>query len=215
MNRRTVVVPVAAVGVLVALKLLTLDVLLDHRPDALDVVNVVEPWKAPFAQGDERWIEGDLPAAETEFRTALAAAPDDGSRCTVRVNLALTVLRQAEAAANAGTLDVAVPRFTEAAEIADAGSGNDCSPADEETLRAAAERARDALVRAQLPDLPGTATGPATPPATDASPAQAPTQDQLDQVARDAQVGAADRAAQGTREEFGRNLQDGPSLTPW
>ena len=56
----------------------------------LRAVNVIEPHKAPFAEGDARVLAGDFEAARQLFEEALAfAGPDD--ECVIRVNLVLSI----------------------------------------------------------------------------------------------------------------------------
>lgn len=56
--------------------------------DRLGVVNVVEPWRAPFGRGGALYRQGQLDAAGNEFGEALDLAPE---RCEIRFNLAVTM----------------------------------------------------------------------------------------------------------------------------
>ena len=210
----------AAIALLGGAKLVTLNAVQEHRPDLLAVLDVVEPWKSSLARGDARFTEGALPAAAARFSEGVQRAPDDGSRCLVRVNLALTQWRQAQIALNgsrsgasgASGASEALPLLARAAATADARAGERCTAADDATLTAVADAVREAQVRTALPGPPATSSSPAAPPADPAS--AVPSQDQLDAVADEAQQGAAERAAQGDREE---SAQEGGSSsdTPW
>ena len=61
--------------------------------DRLEVVNVIEPWRAPFGLGTARHRQGDLEGAEAAFRRALELAPE---RCDVRFNLVVTIEAQGD-----------------------------------------------------------------------------------------------------------------------
>ncbi|PRY17328.1 hypothetical protein [Kineococcus rhizosphaerae] len=211
-RRRLVAVPLLAVlPAVVALKLLTLGPVLEHRPDLLRVADVVEPWKSSLARGDARFAAGDLPGAAAQFATGLRRAPDDGSRCRVRVNLALTQLLQAQAALDAGK-DDGLALMTTTAATTDDRSGERCAAADEKTLADVSEAARQAQAQAQLPDLPGRQATPVAPP--EGAPPAVPDQEDLDALARDAQQGAAERSAQGSRDAYaGDDFR--MSSTPW
>ena len=92
--------PVVLLAVVAAIKMMSVVVVGDstvshfHRGDGaalqadaskLNVLNVIEPAKAPFTRGSAAVLEGRLADADTEFSRALA----DGQSCPVRVNLEL------------------------------------------------------------------------------------------------------------------------------
>jgi hypothetical protein len=106
--RRIVVMPVAIALLLVSVKLVSMswfstrgaDAYEDERYrqsasefDRLQLLNVIEPWRAHFGLGAVRHRQGDLQGAEMEFRRALDLAPD---RCDVRFNLAVTIEAQGD-----------------------------------------------------------------------------------------------------------------------
>lgn len=74
----------------------------------LGFLNVIEPYKAPFARGDASVLAQDYDGARAAFEEALALAPA-GSRdaCQVRVNLVLSIDKLGAAATDAGLADVA------------------------------------------------------------------------------------------------------------
>ena len=61
--------------------------------DRLQVLNVVEPWRAHLGSGAALNRRGDLAGAEAEFRRALELAPE---RCDVRFNLTVTIEAQGD-----------------------------------------------------------------------------------------------------------------------
>ncbi|WP_285724421.1 hypothetical protein [Psychromicrobium xiongbiense] len=67
----------------------------------LKVVNVIEPYKAWFAEGDAFVLEGNFAAAREQFETALGMASADDS-CKVRVNLVLTLEKLADQKTQSG-----------------------------------------------------------------------------------------------------------------
>jgi hypothetical protein len=96
-RRRFSAAVLTGVCVLAAAKVLSLNPALHHRPDVLGAFDVIKTWKSDLAGRDTRFAAGDLDAAEERFRPELNRAPDDGSRCLVRVNLALTQATQVAA----------------------------------------------------------------------------------------------------------------------
>ncbi|ABY25164.1 tetratricopeptide repeat domain protein [Renibacterium salmoninarum ATCC 33209] len=62
----------------------------------LKVVNVIEPYKAWFNDGDGYVLSGDFASARTQFEQALSLASADES-CKVRVNLVLTLEKLGDA----------------------------------------------------------------------------------------------------------------------
>jgi tetratricopeptide (TPR) repeat protein len=61
--------------------------------DRLQVLNVVEPWRAHLGSGAARHGRDDLAGAEAAFRRALELAPE---RCDVRFNLVVTIEAQGD-----------------------------------------------------------------------------------------------------------------------
>ena len=218
-------VPAAALLLLLAAKLLSLDALTIAGTDALRagraataqrwlrplaLGNVVEPWRAHLALGDVAFLEDDLVEAHAQFSTGLDLAPDDGSRCVVRLNLVLTALRQGDLAGSSG--GDAPARYREATGLVDAASGETCRQAERNDLAAAAERARRALADAETAVLPGGSAAPAEQSPEEVAPL---TQDRLDELARTAERGAAERAAQSAREESMDGSTGVGGSTPW
>ena len=120
LRRRLVLwsLPVVVLMLLVAVKLFTMvalgeDALRSYTQgnitgtqdaaERLDVLNVIEPHKAPFALGDARVMVGDFDGARSAFEQALALAPKDSlESCQVRVNLVLSLEKLSTAATSAG-----------------------------------------------------------------------------------------------------------------
>lgn len=74
----------------------------------LGLLNVIEPYKAPFARGDASVLAQDYDSARAAFEEALALAPADSrDACQVRVNLVLSIEKLGAAATDAGQADVA------------------------------------------------------------------------------------------------------------
>lgn len=108
--------PAALAVVVLALKLLSLPISAGQAQDAyaggsgadtlragqaMGVLNMVERWKAPFAQGDGHVLQGDFAKAREAFVAALDLVPANES-CKVRVNLVLTLEKLGEAKDKAG-----------------------------------------------------------------------------------------------------------------
>ncbi|WP_286198902.1 hypothetical protein ACRDU6_20310 [Mycolicibacterium sp. ELW1] len=176
--------PVVLLAVVAAVKMMSVVVVGNsavshfHRGDGaalqndasrLGVLDVIEPAKAPFAQGSAAVLEGRLADADTEFSRALAG----GQSCAVSVNLELVRETQGDVAAASGRTDAAGERYRSALRAvaeAPAGcfAGNDDPQPDRRTVRAEAD-ARLAAKIAALQSVP-----PPPPPELDAVPPPPP-----------------------------------------
>lgn len=67
-------------------------------------LNLLEPWIAPFDEGDAAFLLGSYPRSRDLFITALTTVPHK-QECTVRINLALAYEAIGDAAARSGALD--------------------------------------------------------------------------------------------------------------
>jgi hypothetical protein len=65
--------------------------------------DILEPWKAHFAEGDADVLEGRLAAAEQQFTQAVALA-DNQDSCPARINLVVVLESLADERTNAGGL---------------------------------------------------------------------------------------------------------------
>jgi tetratricopeptide (TPR) repeat protein len=93
--------------------------------DRLEVVNVIDPWRAYFGLGTSRHRQGDLEGAEAAFRRALELAP---GRCDVRFNLVVTIEAEGDRLTGGQQREVeeserqdGLARYRVALDIADAG----------------------------------------------------------------------------------------------
>lgn len=131
--------PVALVAVVVAVKLLSLPISAGQAQQAFDggrgertlkagqamgVLNMVERWKAHFAQGDGHVLLGDFHKAQEQFVAALDLVPANES-CKVRVNLVLTLEKLGEAKDKAGDPASAQALYAEGSEVV-AQAPRDC-----------------------------------------------------------------------------------------
>ena len=66
--------------------------------EKLDVLNIVERWRAPFVEGTGKSVDGDLDGGRSDLETALERTSDPQDDCTVRTNLVITISQQADAA---------------------------------------------------------------------------------------------------------------------
>lgn len=113
------VLPVLVLLVL-ALRFLTLPVHMGSAQDAhstddgqgmvsaaekLDVLNIVERWRAPFVEGTGKSVDGDLEGGRTDLERALERTSEPQDDCTVRTNLVLTISQQADEAEEKGDED--------------------------------------------------------------------------------------------------------------
>lgn len=133
----------------------------------LQIANVIEPTKAPFAAGTLAVLDGRLEVADAQFTGVLARTPTSES-CPVRINLQLVRERQGDHAAWAGRPDDARERYTSALQIIDAAppgcfTGNTDPDPERRAVRADAA-ARLAAKLAGLGQPPPPASPPPPPP---------------------------------------------------
>jgi hypothetical protein len=146
------------------------------RADAavLGVANVVEPAKAPFADGTAAVLDGRIDDADGHFTVALART-DAARSCPVRVNLELVRETQGDRAASAGDRARAEERYASALTIVgDApqacfSGNNDADPQrralrEDAANRLAAKRTGLTAPPPALPPPPPPAALPLPPP---------------------------------------------------
>lgn len=78
----------------------------------LHIANWFESYKAPFNHGNSLYKKGDFAEAEQLFRKALESVPEE-DECNVRINLALSIEAQADAAVENKDLNEAILRYDE------------------------------------------------------------------------------------------------------
>ena len=214
--------PITAIALVLAAKLLSLSVLMGSAAGAIEdgdtqqassalgrlsVADVVEPWKSSFARGDAAIVGSDPAAARVEFERALAAAPDD-SVCVVRVNLVLTIEQLAQAAPDGSGGDL----LREGLAVAARADAERCPRLARIRLDDAKQRLRERLAEAELPQLPTATT--TTEPAPSGEP-QDVSQDQLDALAAQQAQSAAARATANDRGAEREWTRASKTPTPW
>lgn len=112
----------------------------------LGTANVIEPHKAPFAEGDALVLAGDFEAARQRFEEALAlTGPND--ECVIRVNLVLSIERLGDARLAAKDPTAARQLFAEALAVVD-GAPEGCLAASNQSAAAdAGEKLDQAAAR--------------------------------------------------------------------
>lgn len=107
---------------------------MDHDVRKLKLFNVIDSYKAYFADGDRYLLEGKLADAESEFKKSLALVDQDES-CPVRVNLAVVLEARGDVKNNEKHRDQAKPLWQEALTVvqqAPAGCFDTTTEPDEE-----------------------------------------------------------------------------------
>lgn len=177
----------------------------------LNMANILEPHKAPFAAGDARVLAGDFAGARSDFEAALAAQPGT-DECAVRVNLALSIEKLGDAAVAADTAK-ATGLYGEALGVIEAapqachteGPGNSNGEGDE--LASAGERLR------QKQTAGGGRNATQTPPPEQPS---APESRQLQQLQESARRAQGDRLEGQQRDQYLHGPDTGGGVDrPW
>jgi hypothetical protein len=175
--------PVAIVALLAAAKMISVAIFggaavsdfaardvanLGDTVSALTPLNVIEPAKVMFSQGDLAALEGDLTEADARFGDVLSRTGASES-CPVRINLELVRETRGDVAVENGELVEGGQRYAAAlAVIKDAPAGcfegNDDANPDRRAIRAdSAARLAHKISALQAPP-PAVAAAPALPP---------------------------------------------------
>jgi hypothetical protein len=147
--------------------------------NALAVLNVIEPQRIPFAQGDLASLEGRIDDAERAFSAALAGTSAADS-CAVRVNLELVRENQGDLAARNADKKRARDRYQSALEVVKAAppqcfQANNDPNADRRRIRNnSRERLNDKIKSLDRPPAP-LPPPPSTVPPSESSAPLAPT----------------------------------------
>jgi hypothetical protein len=138
----------------------------------LNVLNVIEPAKAPFAAGTLGVREGRLDEADARFSEALSRT-DPAQSCPVRINLELVRERQGDVDAREGRLDQARERYTSALAVVE-GAPEGCfeGNTDPDPERRAIRNDAAARLAAKMAGL--RAAPPPPPPPPQAAPPPPP-----------------------------------------
>ena len=190
----------------------------------LRIANFIEPYRAPFADGDGLFLAGDFAAARQRFEETLSLA-GTADECVVRVNLALTIERLGDAQAKAEDPTAAARLFAEGVAVVDAApegcfdAGGEAG-ADAGTEAGAGEKLKQAGERLQ--QKADAAAGEDTAPKTSEqpggnNPAADPGQEsQLEQLKDSAQEAQRERNAGQERDEYLRDEDFGQGADrPW
>lgn len=138
---------------------------------ALGVLNILEPEKARFADGDLAVLEGRLDDADERFSAALAGT-EAGASCPVRINLALVRETLGDRAAGVFDAETAARHYRSALDAVRQApdgcfAGNADPDPDRRLVRAsAATRLEDklsALATSPPPPQPPAITAPSAP----------------------------------------------------
>ncbi|MGR0160050.1 hypothetical protein [Paenarthrobacter nitroguajacolicus] len=175
----------------------------------LQVANILEPHKGPFASGDAHVLAGDFAAARRDFESALNAGAGVDN-CKVRVNLVLSIEKLGDAA---GDRVAAAQLFREA--MATAKGAPECHKAgpanasgEGESLDAAEDRLEGKIANGgSSSDQP--ATSNQETPST-------PNQEQLQRLEESAQQAQRERSEGQERGEYLRGPDRDPGVDrPW
>ncbi len=163
-----------------------------------DRLNLFEPWKARFNEGDARYQQGDHVGAVSRFEAALTDVPHEHD-CTVRINLALTHERVGDLAAEGADRAAAVQAWQAGRDTLAAG---DCpTDAGGGPEQAGTARVVDERLRRKIEEPPTTEPPPPQeqPAPEEPAPPQEPQQDERVQELEE-------RNSDG--EEYRREVED-------
>jgi hypothetical protein len=189
--------------------------------EALQLANIIEPHKAPFAAGDADVLDGNFRAARLRFEEALDLVPlarsASAEACLIRVNLVLAIERLGDEKLQAGEPAPAAGLFREAlaaVEAAPEGCFAEGLPAGTgDTLAGAEARLQDKLAEAGQEPTAEAGQGTTPPEETAEDSARQSQLQQLEDSARQAQ---RERNSGREREEYleDTDYASGPAR-PW
>ncbi|MGY4542232.1 hypothetical protein ACVWY0_002145 [Arthrobacter sp. UYNi723] len=178
----------------------------------LRTANFIEPYKAPFAEGDGLFLAGDFAAARQRFEEALSLA-GKAEECVIRVNLALTIERLGDAETKAEDPTAAARLFAEGVAVVEAAPEGCFDAGAGEQLEQAGERLRQ---KAEPAGLDNTTPQPSGQPGEKDPPADPGQQSQLEQLRDSAREAQSERNSGQERDEYLRDDGFGPGVDrPW
>jgi len=185
--------------------------------EGLNLANVVERHKAPFAAGDAKVLAGDYPAARILFQEALdgvpAVSPDD---CVIRANLSLAIEHIGDAKLRAEDPASAAALYAEALDVAVAAppgcfSGASAQDPGKQLTEAERRLTEKLAAAAESTEAPGESE-----PEDSAEEQPSPQQSQLEQLEESARQAERERNAARERDDYLRDTggDAGPDR-PW
>ena len=189
--------------------------------EVLQLANIVEPHKAPFAAGDANVLDGNFAAARLRFEEALRLVPPvqsaSAEACVIRVNLVLAIEQLGDQKLQAGEPAPAAGLFVDAlaaVEAAPEGCFAEGLPAATGDKLAGAEaRLQDKLSKAGQEPTPEAGQEPTPPEETADDSAQQSRLQQLEDSARQAQ---RERNSGRERKEYLEDTEYAPGPErPW
>ena len=187
----------------------------------LQLANIIEPHKAPFAAGGADVLDGNFTSARLRFEEALNLVPPalsaSAEACVIRVNLVLAIERLGDGKLQAGEPAPAAGLYAEALDVAEAApqgcfSGKPPGGAGDR-LAAAEARLRSKLADAGANQAPE--AGPAENDPGKAGP-DSPQQSQLQQLEDSARQAQRERNSGREREEYLEDAEYAPGPgRPW
>lgn len=176
----------------------------------LQVANMLEPHKGPFASGDARVLAGDFAAARSDFESALKAGAGVDN-CKVRVNLVLSIEKLGDAAGD----QVAAAQLFREAMAAAKGAPPECHTAgpanasgEGESLDAAEGRLEGKIAKGGSSNDNPSTSNQETP--------STPNQEQLQRLEQSSQQAQRERSEGQERGEYLRGPDKDPGVDrPW
>ncbi|MHA7304758.1 hypothetical protein ACX80E_05860 [Arthrobacter sp. TMN-49] len=221
--------PVALVTVVVALKLLSLPISAAQAENsyaggqadgtlkagqAMGVLNMVERYKAHFAQGDGFVLRGDFLKAREQFVAALELVPANES-CKVRVNLVLSLEKLGESKEQAGDPASAKALYAQGREVI-AQAPPDCfAPESENNQDGEGEALTEAQKRLAEKDAAGKGDAPQQPQDGGEAPAQEPPPSKLEQLKKNGQQAQQERSKSKQLDDELSNTEPEQYAKPW
>lgn len=179
----------------------------------LKVVNIIEPYKAWFNDGDGYVLSGDFEAAKTEFEQALKLAPPAES-CQVRVNLTLTLEKLGDAQGAAGRSETARSLYDQGVKITEAAPPGCFQKDSAGNRQGEGQQLLDAKGRLQQKSQQsGQGQAKQIPGASGQLPPEEAKRDQLNQQNKDSQQERNDGAR--LRDGAGNPLPFDPDAKQW
>ncbi|POH58838.1 hypothetical protein [Arthrobacter glacialis] len=222
--------PVALAALVVAVKLLSLPISAGQAENAyaagqgegtlkagqaMGVLNMVERYKAHFAQGDGHVLRGDFVAAQEQFAAALDLAPVNES-CKVRVNLVLTLEKLGEAKEKAGDPASAQALFAQGSDVV-AQAPRDCfTPNSENNKDGEGDALKDAQKRLAEKQAAVQGDGQEPPKSGGEAPAQEPAPaGKLEQLQKNGQQAQKERSKSDKLSDELSNNEPEQFAKPW
>ncbi|MGG5171424.1 hypothetical protein ACQR35_04460 [Pseudarthrobacter sp. J1738] len=185
----------------------------------MGIVNVIEPFRAPFTMGTAKVVRKDFTAARAYFEESLRQAPES-EKCMVSVNLVLSIEQLADQRVAAKDVPASKTLYDQALAVIKAAPAQCFQAKSEGNQNGEGDKLQEGKKRIEQKEKDGEAgssrDAPGSPPAEGSAPPQTPQEKKLDQLKQQNEDSMRQRSNGQQDDEY---FQQSPSVPytdkPW